>query len=304
MNFHNNSTQNRVAGTPSDGTDSRIIHTLDSVSRPVEVIEDAFSDRIRCDHPGNIDGAKLGQALRSLAEDAGRGRIITFVQPDVAAGLRSVGYTADGRMPGFYGGDVDCVVMGMATDPERNQLANRIEVARVDELLRNPPAERVHPPVDTRRATTADSVAIAELMDATFAEYPTPSSDPAYVNDQIEQGTPFRVVESDDEIIACASADLVRQAQSAELTDCATRPDHRGRGYMQFILNDLMSDVRELGYPTVFTLARARIPGVNLAFQRLGFSLRGRMKQSCRIGDGIEDMNIWSRPIDTESLSN
>ena len=46
-----------------------------------------------------------------------------------------------------------------------------------------------------------------------------------------------------------------------------------------------------------FTLARARIPGMNLAFQRLGFTHRGTMAQSCRIGDGIEDMNVWSRAL-------
>ena len=87
----------------------------------------------------------------------------------------------------------------------------------------------------------------------------------------------------------------MRGAKTAELTDCATDPAHRGRGYMQQILLGLVRDVDALGYPTVFTLARARVPGVNLAFQRLGFELRGRMAQSCRIGDGIEDMNIWSR---------
>ena len=58
-----------------------------------------------------------------------------------------------------------------------------------------------------------------------------------------------------------------------------------------------LADLRALGYPTAFTLARAAIPGVNLAFQRLDFQLRGTMPQSCRIGEGIEDMNIWSRAV-------
>jgi hypothetical protein len=66
---------------------------------------------------------------------------------------------------------------------------------------------------------------------------------------------------------------------------------------MQAILLDLMDDLRELKYPTAFTLARARIPGVNLAFHRLGFELCGTMSQSCRIGEGIEDMNVWSRSL-------
>jgi len=59
---------------------------------------------------------------------------------------------------------------------------------------------------------------------------------------------------------------------------------------MQGILRDLMDDMRAMGYPTAFTLARASVPGINLAFQRLGFGFRGRMASSCRIGGGIEDI--------------
>src|SRR5690606_19040109 len=110
--------------------------------------------------------------------------------------------------------------------------------------------------------------------------YPTPSGDPDYLAEAIEDGIPFRIAEHHGEPVACASADLIRSARTAELTDCATRPEHRGRGLMQFILDDLLADLRALGYPTAFTLARAAIPGVNLAFQRLDFQLRGTMPQS------------------------
>ena len=64
---------------------------------------------------------------------------------------------------------------------------------------------------------------------------------------------------------------------------------------MQAILSDLTDDLRAMEYLTAFTLARAAIPGVNLAFERLGFKYRGTMQQSCRIGTGLEDMNVWSR---------
>jgi putative beta-lysine N-acetyltransferase len=151
--------------------------------------------------------------------------------------------------------------------------------------------------IETRRATLADAPALAELLGETFEHYPTPSNDPEYVAQQLRDGTPFRVVEDGEQIVACASADLLRDARTAELTDCATRPQARGQGLMRRLLADLMDDLRDLGYPTAFTLARARIPGVNVAFSRLGFELRGTMLQSCRIGDGLEDMNVWSRAL-------
>lgn len=120
---------------------------------------------------------------------------------------------------------------------------------------------------------------------------------PAYLASSISKGTPLRVVEEDGRILACASADLVRRARTAELTDCATLPEARGQGLMQSVLRDLMEDLRGLGYPTAYTLARATEPGMNVAFKRLGFQWNGRMVRSCRIGSGLEDMNVWSRVL-------
>ena len=152
-----------------------------------------------------------------------------------------------------------------------------------------------HAWIATERAGEGDAAAIAELLGETFPDYPTPSGRPEYIRKQIRSGTPFRLIRREGRVVSCASADLIESAKTAELTDCATRPSHRGNGYMRFILTDLMADLRELGYPTAFTLARARVPGMNLVFSRLGFVMRGRMTSSCRIGEGIEDINVWSR---------
>lgn len=261
----------------------------------VAAVNDPHSDRLRCDHPPvDVSPRALADRLVARAEEAGRGRIVALVPAPVGEGLEQEGFALEGVMPGFYRGDEDCAVLGLGLDEERMAPAWADEVARTDALLATNGPGRCHPTVETHRASVGDAPAIASLLNETFADYPTPTT-PAYVAEQIVSGTPFRLVRDDGELVACASADLVRTAEAAELTDCATRPSHRGRGLMQSILTDLMGDVSALGYPTVFTLARARIPGVNLAFQRLGFVHRGRMVQSCRIGDGLEDMNIWSR---------
>lgn len=263
----------------------------------MEARVDTYSDRLRCDHPEVTDGERLGEALKLTAEAADRGRIVVLARTAVAEGLERAEFAREALIPGFYAGGEDCAVLGYALDEQRADPGFAAEVARVDALIhegaRRP--SRPHMPVETARAEPEDAGGIAELIAETFAQYPTPSGVPDYIEDAIHDGVPFRVVREDDEIIACASADLVRDARTAELTDCATRPGCRGRGLMQAILGDLMGDLRDMGYPTAFTLARARIPGVNLAFQRLGFDYRGRMTRSCRIGGGLEDMNVWSR---------
>ncbi|WP_146157268.1 GNAT family N-acetyltransferase [Enhygromyxa salina] len=295
----------QVAGAPS-------VHARD----------DVYSDRIRCDHPGSPGGASLGRSLLAAAEQLDRGRVIAFVRPAAEQGLKQVGFEREGLIPGFYEGEVACAVMGAYPDASRGDLAHPREVAEVKALLaaheaqlsnpdprsgpRSGQADASHPRparprIETHRATVDDAAAIASLLDETFSAYPTPSGDPEYVAAAIADGTPFRVIEERGRVVACASADLIADARTAELTDCATRPSHRGRGLMQNVLLDLMDDLRALDYPTAFTLARARVPGVNLAFARLGFSFNGTMRQSCRIGEGIEDMNIMSRRLDSHA---
>lgn len=259
---------------------------------------DTYSDRLRCDHPDVTDGRELGEALKGAAGEASRGRIVVMARSELTGGLEQAAFNAEAVIPGFYRGEHDCVVLGYSLDSDRSEEAFAADVACVDELLAGALARGAgHSPVETERARVEDAGPIATLIDDTFEQYPTPSGVPGYIGEAIDSGVPFRVVRESGEIVACASADLAREARSAELTDCATRPGCRGRGYMQAILSDLMGDLRRMRYPTAFTLARARVPGVNLAFQRLGFRMHGRMTRSCRIGAGLEDMNVWSRSL-------
>lgn len=265
----------------------------------VRVRDDHYSDRLRCDHPATSDGRALGRLLRAEAEARGRGRVVVLCRTGMVPGLVEEGFFEEACMPGYYLGQADCHVLGAWPDPARALLGDAATVAEVDAIWRaRVPGGSAPATAHTARALVSDAEAIADLIGQTFDHYPTPSGVPAYVAAQIEDGTPFRIVRRQDQVVACASADLVRQARTAELTDCATLPSQRGRGLMRAILHDLMLDLQAMGYPTAYTLARAVNPGVNIAFGRLGFLWRGRMRQSCRIGGGLEDMNVWSRFLD------
>ncbi len=263
----------------------------------VTVNDDAYSDRIRCDHPVACAAEPLGRALIEAARQRHRGRVVLLARSGMRPGFEACGMTREATMPGFYDGREDCDVFGYAIEPGRGRLAEPAAVGEVDELIAKAQPARQRPTPPTERGATADAEGIATLIADTFQHYPTPTGNTAYVAEQIAGGIPFRVVRDGGDVVACASADLVRGACTAELTDCATRPDQRGRGLMQALLGDLMDDLRRLRYPTAFTLARASVAGVNLAFQRLGFVWRGQMTRSCRIGGGIEDMNVWSRAL-------
>lgn len=267
---------------------------------------DHFSDRIRCEHPDTTDGQALGHALLDAAHRHGRGYVLVLARASLHEGLLAAGFSCDAAIPDFYLGKEDCVIATRAIDDRRSRPANNEAAEELDRLIEKPGKSRRHDPVLTTAAREEDAEAIASLLAQSFTFYPTPSGNPDYIARQIADGVPFRVVRDNGTVVACACADLVLSAMSAELTDCATAPEHRGRGYMQAILADLMEDLRRRGYPTAFTLARVEAIGMNLAFARLGFQWRGRTLQSCRIGGGLEDINVWSTnlPPDHETPTN
>jgi putative beta-lysine N-acetyltransferase len=282
---------------PADPTPRWRVAELHTPGDEVVVVrDDAYSDRIRCDHPAVQDGEDLGQALLSAAKERDRGRVVVLCERALTAGLERAGFWLEAVIPGFYSGAESCLVLG-ASPAGRPPLANPQRVGEVDELIDAHAPWVEPPPTPTERAGQQDSAAIAALIAECVTYYPTPSGHPGFIEAHLATGAPFRVVRDEGRVVACACADLVPFAAAAELTDCFTAPSHRRRGLMRALLSDLMGDLAGLDYRTAYTLCRATSPGINLAFKGLAFDYCGRMSRSCRIGEGLEDMNIWSRTV-------
>jgi putative beta-lysine N-acetyltransferase len=266
---------------------------------------DVYSDRIRCDHPQVDDAYLLGDVLISNAEKLGRGKVVAFVDSNLERGLEKQGFRVAAHMPAFYEGRKDCSVMSFNLDPTRRVLANPKEVFRVEQKLDTVESMLVSGTLKAESSTVLELkhqdesllCQTAALMGETFKDYPTPSDDPEYLKKYIQDGSSFHVIQSENRVVACASADVIRVAKTAELTDCATNPNYRGRGLMKNILLSLMDSLKTRGFPTAFTLSRARVPGINILFKQLGFEYCGQLSRSCRIGDGLEDINVWSRRL-------
>ncbi len=269
---------------------------------------DHVSDRIRCDFPQVDSGAKLADTLIQKAEECGRGKIISIVTEPLVHDLQRSGFYLAAQLPKVYDGKEDIFIMSYNVDENRYKLANPKEVGRVEGVLSEvlPPTNvsieslSNHSLLESVNALSPnESGELSELIAKTFQSYPTPSFEREYVRSYIEGGNLFHGLrDNSGTLVSCASADIVADAKTAELTDCATLPEYRGRGYMRAILVSLMQSLhRDKRFPTAFTMARARVPGINVLFKQLGFRFCGRLSRSCLIGDGLEDMNIWARRL-------
>lgn len=229
-------------------------------------------------------------------------KLIVYARPGEPMTWITAGYLNEGVIEGFFadGGDAH---MWVAFGSEER--SDALRDGEHDEIVKIAAAKPIIAPVPAPgfaclRAEPEQAGLIAELMTATFTEYPTPIN-PDIIEKQIASGSHiFRyMADSAGELVASASAEIDHERSNAEMTDCATRPDQRGAGHMGVILNQLAQDLRlEMGITDLYTLARADEVGMNCVFGKLGFRYTGRLVNNCRMPNGWESMNIWCASTD------
>ena len=147
-------------------------------------------------------------------------------------------------------------------------------------------------------ARESDLDGMLALYKRVFSTYPSPLTYREYLTAVLHRDAIFRVIRNEKgAVVAAASAELDQAQLAAELTDCATHPDQRGKGLMSVLLQALEGDLRGMGYVCSFTLARARSFGMNAAFHALGYEFNGRMINNCDIYGAFEDMNLWVKDL-------
>lgn len=152
--------------------------------------------------------------------------------------------------------------------------------------------------------------ALARLYAGTFATYPFPVHDPAYLARSMAAGVLFHGIADDGalpgrdsgptgggDLLAAASAEVDMAWRCAEMTDFATRPEARGRGAALRLLRHMEDRVRRMGILTAYTIARAESHAMNVVFARAGYTLAGTLHNNTNIGGGLESMNVWYRHL-------
>ncbi|WP_456278724.1 putative beta-lysine N-acetyltransferase [Bacillus sp. AK128] len=148
-----------------------------------------------------------------------------------------------------------------------------------------------------RKGTPADADELAKLYSETFEIYPTPLNDPNYLKSLMENNVLFYVVQANDSIVSAASAYIDRQYFNAEISDCATRPEHRKHGLMKHLISSLEQELLKERVFCVYSMARALSYGMNSALKHLQYKYKGRMTNNCYIFDKLEDMNVWVKDL-------
>ncbi|ACA58734.1 putative beta-lysine N-acetyltransferase [Candidatus Desulforudis audaxviator] len=241
------------------------------------------------------DHSALADALVQHARKKGYGKIVFPVREEDTAALTPAGFVTEARAEGFFDGRT-ALFLAYYLNPARQEsgtLAGELEILAE---IRTRPREigaGPDPDIALRPADTGDIPELARLFGTVFQAYPTPVDDPEYLELAMGLGTLFQVATTGGRIVGAAAAEIDPSYKNAEMTNCATHPDFRGRGLASHLLFALERTCAERGYRCFWSLSRAGSYGMNLVFHRLGYRHGGTLINNARFGGRFEDLHLW-----------
>ncbi len=244
------------------------------------------------------EAAEIACRLEGLARREGYSKIIAKVPEEAHPCFAQAGFRAEGSVPRYYRGEVDLFFMAKYLSPDRRQAGEPEKVAQVLAAARSRGPEPAPEDLPCRRAAPQDAEAMAALYRRVFDSYPFPIHDPDYLRRTMEENVVYFGIWRGGAPVALASAEIDLGAKSAEMTDFATDPQHRGGGKATALLATMEKEMRRRAIPTVYTIARAVSFGMNLTFAKRGYLYGGTLTRNTQISGSLECMNIWYKHLD------
>lgn len=264
-----------------------------------EIYIDKFNKRVRVDDlNGNI--AKALSKSEEIAKETKAEKLIIKGRKEHFPQLMEHGYVCEAIIDRYFlGSDLYFFSKYYSNNRrtsnhwlQEDEITANVQKLEHDVITANPPDE-----YQLKKMTADDAERLAALYGEVFQIYPTPLNDPQYIKETMEQGTIYYGFLYDGEIVSAASAEVNSFYKNAELTDCATVPEHRKHGLMKILLEQLEEGLKADGIYCAYSIARALSFGMNAALHQLGYSYRGRLTNNCYIFDKLEDMNVWVKDL-------
>lgn len=148
-----------------------------------------------------------------------------------------------------------------------------------------------------RELTEKDIDQQIEIYKQVFKSYPFPIYEKDFIVETMNDNVTYYGVFDGDTMIATSSADVDKKTGCAEMTDFATLPDHRGKGFAVTLLKKMEEDLISKGITSFFTIARSVSYGMNKTFARCGYAFSGTLFNNTNINGEIESMNVWYKVI-------
>ncbi|HZD59574.1 MAG TPA: putative beta-lysine N-acetyltransferase [Anaerolineae bacterium] len=239
--------------------------------------------------------------LDDLAILKGYSKIFAKVPGFAKDEFEESGYVTEAHIPGFFNGNEDAYLMGKYLSSQRWRICGEDQLDEVIILARFKAAGGMPTVLPDgyrfRMPGKSDVVQMANVYKQVFQTYPFPVHDPRHLYKTMDENVVYFAVYKGDNIVALSSTEIDVESKSAEMTDFATLPEYRGKGFAAYLLQKMEGTVREKEIKTAYTIARASSHGINIAFAKMGYQYGGMLVNNTNICGNLESMNVWYKHL-------
>ena len=269
-----------------------------TVFKGIKLHNDIFNDRLKVLDYEYFD-EQLVREVIAYARKNSFGKIIANIREEHIKLFNKRGFINEGSIEGFFRGET-AYLLSFFLDVKRGRspMSDK-EDEILSECLKN--ARRFVPLEERdyllRGAKKQDICQMIDLFSAVFDTYPSPVFDPEYLGEIMDRNVLFWVAEKNKRIIAIASAEMDFDNLNAEITDCVTLQEERGKNILSELIAKLESELVKRDIVNAYSLSRATNIGINKALAKGGYRYKGRLVNNCHICGKYEDMNIWDKKL-------
>lgn len=260
-----------------------------------------MNDRIYLIKLGESQPDELIPQLDELAQENNYSKIFAKVPASEIPIFTEAGFRKEGVVPNLFNNSEDGYFIAKYPDPERKVEELAAKYQEVMNITIDKLSDKKEPPIiedNIRICTPNDLEEMAEIYSQVFPSYPFPIHDQDYLAETMESNVKYFCVENEGRIAALSSSEIDFKGANAEMTDFATLPEMRGNSYAWALLAKMEEEMDKIGIYTVYTIARAISPGMNITFARSGYNYGGRLVNNTNISGNIESMNIWYKSLE------
>ncbi|MDD3095185.1 MAG: putative beta-lysine N-acetyltransferase [Candidatus Neomarinimicrobiota bacterium] len=264
-----------------------------------------FNDRIYLMKASDSGIEDLPLRLRHLAEEEGYGKIFAKLPESLSTDFREAGFQIEAEIPNFYRKCENGLFLAYFNNASRKRekdIKHYLENIHLALKKQKGLIKPLNPHFRLRQCRENDLKQMAEIYRKVFPSYPFPIHETAYLQKTMQGNVDYYGVETRGKLIALASAEKDFEAGHAEMTDFATLPERRGYGLALHLLRYMENTLPGKGIHSVFTIARAASPGMNITFAKSRYTYAGRLVNNTNISGRIESMNIWYKYLKSRNI--
>lgn len=265
----------------------------------IKIYVDYTNKRVKIIDLNNISVKNIKRIIRFSSKEH-LGKIICNCDSAYFKIFVEAGFGSEGKIDGYFKGK-DAFCMSYFISSDRTVCSNFSKKELLVKQCLNVRDTFIHRSENSkyciRNANENDIKEMVKLFSTVFSTYPSPIYDEEFLKETMNEKVLYKVAVYDEKIIGIASADMDKKNLNAEITDCATYPDYRGKGIVSNIIYSLELDLIKKGFITLYSLSRAIVPGINIVLSKHNYKYTGRLVNNCNICSTFEDMNIWIKNI-------